>query len=159
GWSSKGEQANGGLRSPSRFGLRGRALKPEQVERVRGGGWDLDSLRDVVDQFVIHFDVAGTSRRCFETLHDHRGLSVQFMLDLDGTIYQTLDLKEGAWHATKANSRSIGIEIANVGAYPTDGNPPFDRWYQRDASGKVRIVLPESEVKFERKLREDPSLV
>src|SRR5262249_10206060 len=39
GWSSKGEQANGGLRSPSRFGLRGRSLKPEQVERVRGGGW------------------------------------------------------------------------------------------------------------------------
>src|ERR1700754_2072904 len=96
GWSSKGEQATGGLRSPSRFGLRGRSLKPEQVERVRGGGWELDSLRDVVDQFVIHFDVAGTSRRCFETLHDQRGLSVQFMLDLDGTIYQTLDLKEGA---------------------------------------------------------------
>ena len=39
------------------------------------------------------------------------------MLDLDGTIYQTLDLKEGAWHATKANGRSVGIEIANIGAY------------------------------------------
>ena len=42
------------------------------------------------------------------------------MLDLDGTIYQTLDLKEGAWHATVANGRSIGIEIANIGAYPPD---------------------------------------
>ena len=51
-------------------------------------------------------------------LHDLRGLSVHFMLDLDGTIYQTLDLKEGAWHATIANGRSIGIEIANIGAYP-----------------------------------------
>ena len=40
------------------------------------------------------------------------------MLDIDGTIYQTLDLKEAAWHATKANGRSIGIEIANIGAYP-----------------------------------------
>ena len=39
------------------------------------------------------------------------------MLDLDGTIYQTLDLKEGAWHATDANGRSIGIEIANIGAF------------------------------------------
>jgi N-acetyl-anhydromuramyl-L-alanine amidase AmpD len=37
------------------------------------------------------------------------------MLDLDGTIYQTLDLKERASHATIANSRSIGIEIANMG--------------------------------------------
>src|SRR5437016_14636830 len=40
------------------------------------------------------------------------------MLDLDGTIYQTLDLKERAWHATTSNSRSIGIEIANLGAFP-----------------------------------------
>ena len=40
------------------------------------------------------------------------------MLDVDGTIYQSLDLKERAWHATNANSRSIGIEIANIGAYP-----------------------------------------
>ena len=58
-------------------------------------------------------------------LHDLRGLSVHFMLDLDGTIYQTLDLKEGAWHATVANGRSIGIEIANIGAYPPDG---ASRW-------------------------------
>ena len=60
----------------------------------------------------------GTSRRCFEVLQDQRGLSVQFMLDLDGTIYQTLDAKEAAWHATIANGRSIGIEVANIGAYP-----------------------------------------
>ena len=51
-------------------------------------------------------------------LQDIHGLSVHFMLDLDGTIYQTLDVKEGAWHATVANGRSIGIEIANIGAYP-----------------------------------------
>ena len=48
-------------------------------------------LQQVVDQFVIHFDVCGTSRRCFEVLQDKRGLSVHFMLDIDGTIYQTLD--------------------------------------------------------------------
>ncbi|MEM9559092.1 MAG: N-acetylmuramoyl-L-alanine amidase, partial [Planctomycetota bacterium] len=37
---------------------------------------------------------------------------------VDGTIYQTLDVTERAWHATKANSRSVGIEIAQIGAYP-----------------------------------------
>jgi hypothetical protein len=157
GWPSAKDQKPGGLNSPHRFGLR-RGIKPELVEQVRGGGWTLGQLQDVVDQFVIHFDVAGTSRRCFETLHDQRGLSVQFMLDLDGTIYQTLDLKEGAWHATKANSHSIGIEIANVGAYPI-GKAPFDRWYRRDADGQPRLVLPEGEAKFERRLREDPNLV
>jgi N-acetyl-anhydromuramyl-L-alanine amidase AmpD len=131
------------LTSPNRYGLRRDNLTPEQIERVRGGGWDLPLLQEVVDQFVIHFDVSGTSKQCFKTLHDARGLSVHFMLDLDGTIYQTLDLKERAWHATSANTRSVGIEIANVGAYPPGQKSGLDEWYVKDAAGKVRIVVPE----------------
>jgi N-acetyl-anhydromuramyl-L-alanine amidase AmpD len=97
-----------------------------------------------VDQFVIHYDACGTSRRCFEVLHDVRGLSVHFMLDIDGTIYQTLDLKERAWHASQANSRSVGIEIANIGAYPPDDASTLETWYAKDARGRTRIVLPAS---------------
>jgi N-acetylmuramoyl-L-alanine amidase len=137
------DASKGVLKEPVRFGLRRGVLSADETERVRGGGWDLPLLQRVVDKFVIHFDAAGTSRRCFEVLHDRRGLSVQFMLDLDGTIYQTLDLKEGAWHATKANAHSIGIEIANIGAYPADEPGPLDRWYRRDADGHTRIVLPD----------------
>ncbi len=131
-----------GLRSPTRFGLRRRGLTPDQIERVRGGGWDLPLLQEVVDQFVIHFDARGTSRTCFEILHDKRGLSVQFMLDLDGTLYQTMDLKESAWHATIANSRSIGIEIANIGAFPVNGDNPLKDWYRADDSGQIRLNVP-----------------
>ncbi len=131
-----------GLDSPNRYGTRSARLSPEQVEQVRGGGWDLPTLRKVVDQFVIHYDVCGTSKRCFQVLHDARGLSVHFMLDVDGTIYQTMDLKEKAWHATIANSRSIGIEIANMGAYPVGGANPFDRWYARDPDGTTRLTIP-----------------
>jgi N-acetylmuramoyl-L-alanine amidase len=127
-------------RRPQRFGLRQKGLSPEEIERVRGGGWDLPVLQRVVDQFVIHFDAAGTSKRCFEILQDRRGLSVHFMLDLDGTIYQTLDVKESAWHATIANGRSIGIEVANIGAYPEGGLDPLARTYQPDATGHVYIV-------------------
>jgi N-acetyl-anhydromuramyl-L-alanine amidase AmpD len=131
------------LKSPNRYGMRIRGLEPEVVERVRGGGWDLDTLRKVVDQFVIHYDVAGTSKRCFQVLHDARGLSVHFMLDLDGTIYQTLDLKEGAWHATIANNRSVGIEIANMGAYRADSDrDPFANWYKTGDDGKTHITIP-----------------
>ncbi len=126
----------------SRFSLRRKGLSDQEIERVRGGGWDLPLLQKVVDQFVIHYDARGTSRGCFEILHDVRGLSVHLMLDLDGTIYQTLDLKEAAQHATIANGRSIGIEIANVGAYPPDAPSPLDRWYQAGAGGPVRIVVP-----------------
>lgn len=136
------------LNSPNRYGLRTRGLPlpPDVVERVRGGGWDHDTLRRVVDQFVIHYDVCGTSRRCFDVLHDRRGLSVHFMLDLDGTVYQTLDLKEAAWHATIANSRSVGIEIANMGAYPVDDprgeGKVLGEWYAKGPDGRTRITVP-----------------
>jgi N-acetyl-anhydromuramyl-L-alanine amidase AmpD len=130
--------------SPNRYGMRKAGLTPEEIERFRGGGWDLESLQNKVDQFVLHYDVCGTSERCFEVLHDLRGLSVHFMLDLDGTIYQTLDLKERAWHASIANDRSIGIEIANMGAYRVGGENPFDKWYKQDTNGQMRITLPAS---------------
>lgn len=118
-------------------------LTPDELEMVRGGGWTLPLLQQKVDQFVLHFDVTGTSRQCFNILHDHRDLSVTFMCDIDGTIYQTLDCKEKAFQATKANSRSIGIEIANIGAYsPTEKDKTLEQWYRKDANGKTRIVLP-----------------
>jgi N-acetylmuramoyl-L-alanine amidase len=130
------------LSSPNRYNLRHHRLTSEQIERVRGGGWDLPLLQSVVDQFVLHFDVSGTSRQCFKVLHDLRGLSVHFLLDLDGTIYQTLDLKERAWHATSSNTRSVGIEIANIGAYAPGNRQALETWYQPDADGKVRVVVP-----------------
>ncbi len=130
------------LDTPNRYNLRHRGLSDDEVERVRGGGWDLPLLQRVVDQFVIHYDVCGTSRQCFKVLQDGRGLSVHFMLDLDGTIYQTLDLKERAWHASSSNSRSVGIEIANMGAYPVGDKPFLPDWYTRDANGRTRITLP-----------------
>jgi N-acetyl-anhydromuramyl-L-alanine amidase AmpD len=132
------------LTSPNRYNLRRSELTEQELEQVRGGGWDLATLRKVVDQFVIHYDASGTSRQCFRVLHDMRGLSVHFLLDLDGTIYQTLDLKERAWHATSSNSRSVGIEIANIGAYGLDDANPFDQWYAKDADGQARLTIPET---------------
>lgn len=108
--------------------------------RVRQEGWTLRNLRDVVRIFVIHYDVCVTSRECFRILHDVRGLSVPFMLDLDGTVYQTLDLRERGRHSGPANNPSIGIEIAHIGTYPD--TETLDRWYQRDETGQRRVVLP-----------------
>jgi N-acetylmuramoyl-L-alanine amidase len=130
------------LTTPNRYGLRTPGLTWLEREEVRGGGWDLLRLQETVDQFVLHYDASGTSRQCFKVLHDARCLSVHFMLDLDGTIYQTLDLKERAWHASIANTRSIGIEIANIGAYPTA--EPLKRWYRTDAKNRTYIEIPKS---------------
>lgn len=82
----------------------------------------LHDLRSLIDQIVIHYDGTGTSERCFAVLQK-RGLSAHFLIDFDGTVYQTLDLRQRAWHATISNNRSIGIEIANLGALPIDKPP------------------------------------
>lgn len=102
---------------------------------------DLPALRRTVDQFVLHYDGSGLSRTCFDVLC-RRQLSTHFLLDVDGTIYQTLDLQERAFHATSANDRSIGIEIANLGAYPPNDTGLLTEWYRRDADGALRLRPP-----------------
>src|SRR5437868_3202484 len=37
-------------------------LTDEELDHVHAGGWTIDLLRDKIDQFVIHYDVAGVSR-------------------------------------------------------------------------------------------------
>lgn len=138
------QAANPQLDSPNRYGFRrSPKLAPAELDRVRTNGWDLPKLRKVVDQFVLHFDACGTSRRCFQVLHDERGLSVHFLLDADGTIYQTLDLKERAWHATTANTRAIGIEIAQIGAVPIAQRKRLDAWYAPQLAGPPRLTFPD----------------
>jgi len=156
GWAALQKEGKGPI-DPARFGTRffrfaepqpaflgESVLTPAQISQVRGGGWDLDLLRTKVDQFVLHYDVCGVSKQCFRILHDVRGLSVHFMLDIDGTIYQTCDLKERTYHATSSNDRSIGIEIANMGAYAEGEKEPFAQWYATDENGRIRITIPEN---------------
>lgn len=104
-------------------------------------GWTRALLAEQIELFVLHYDVCGTSRECFRVLQDQRQLSVHFLLDLDGTIYQTLDLREQAWHARAANARSIGIELAQIGAVPPEEQATLARWYEWSESG-VRLTLP-----------------
>ncbi len=112
-----------------------RAQLERGIPRVSGSSESVALLGGAVDQIVLHFDVCGLSRTCFDVLHNQRGLSAHFLLDIDGTIYQTLDLRETAWHATKANDRSIGIEIAQIGARKPAESAEFEEWYSIDELG------------------------
>ena len=123
-----------------RYGSRAVPVHLSDVGGPRNG-WDLRELRQVIHQLVIHYDVCGTSRQCFKVLHDKRQLSVHLMLDTDGTVYQTLDLQEKAWHAGTTNDGSIGIEIAHIGAYSSPGHPTLRQWYRRDRDG-WRVAFP-----------------
>lgn len=106
-----------GCDTPRRYGVREFLTRGDAGEPAECDWRTRRLLRERVDLIVMHYDAAGTSRRCFEVLHNERGLSAHFLVDVNGTIYQTLDVRERARHAGSANDRSVGIEIANVGAY------------------------------------------
>lgn len=81
----------------------------------------LEKLQTIVKQFFLHHSGLYHSKQTFDVLHKERKLSVQFILDNDGTLYQCLDLKEKAYHGGKNNAYSIGIEIdskADSNKYP-----------------------------------------
>ena len=65
--------------------------------------------------FVVHWDVCLSSRSCFNILQN-RGLSVHFLIDNDGTIFQIMDCNDIGWHAgnRKVNNTSLGVEISNA---------------------------------------------
>ena len=72
--------------------------------------------------FVNHWDVCLSAESCQNVL-DNRGISVHFLIDNDGTIFQTVDMQHQAWHAGNQNSFSVGVEISN--AYYTK----YQSWY------------------------------
>tara|TARA_Y100000310_G_scaffold229771_1_gene232200 strand:+ start:284 stop:1216 length:933 start_codon:yes stop_codon:yes gene_type:complete len=85
--------------------------------------------------FVNHWDVCLSSTSCQRVL-DKRGVSVHFLIDNDGTIYQTLDMQHAAWHAgsSRTNRPSVGVEITN--AYYTK----YQDWYVKNGFGERPMV-------------------
>jgi N-acetylmuramoyl-L-alanine amidase len=94
-----------------------------------------DAVKASIRQFVIHHDGCNTADMCFSVLQNERGLSVHFLLDNDGTIYQTIDLGLMAYHASEWNIDSIGIEMCNKGDAIA-----FPNWYSSGKYGPKRNV-------------------
>ena len=93
-----------------------------------------------ITQFINHWDVCLNSKTCQRVL-DNRGISVHFLIDNDGTIYQTMDLQHIGWHAgiSKINNLSVGVEISN--AYDLK----WQSWYKKNGFGE-RPVITDAEV-------------
>ena len=84
--------------------------------------------------FVNHWDVCLSSESCAKVLN-RRGISVHFLIDNDGTIFQMLDTQHKAWHAgisggAGGNPKGIGVEISN--AYYLK----YQDWYVRNGFGE-----------------------
>lgn len=89
------------------------ALRP--ALRRYGMNPPLDAVKAVIKQFVVHHDGVSSADMCFSVLQNERGLSCHFLIDNDGTIYQTIDLSLMAYHAAEWNTASIGVELCNRG--------------------------------------------
>jgi len=98
------------------------------------GGWaaPYDAAKQVIRQFLIHHDGCASADMCFGVAQNERGLSVHFLCDNDGTIYQTLDLALEGWHGSELNPWSIGVEMCNRG----------DAWKEPDYYSKHGVNRP-----------------
>jgi len=106
--------------------------------KAKEGNYKAVTEKRDIKMFVNHWDVCSSSRICQKVL-DRRGISVHFLIDNDGTIYQTLDTTHIAWHASSANNHSVGVEITN--AYYLK----YQDWYKRKGFGE-RPILTDSHV-------------
>ena len=97
----------------------------------------LEAVKAVIKQFVVHHDGCNSSDMCFNVLQNERGLSVHFMIDNDGIIYQTIDLAWMAYHAADWNIASIGVELCNRGDASLDRN-----YYESGKFGPKRHFAP-----------------
>ena len=89
-------------------------------------------------QFVNHWDATLSSEACARIINK-RGLSMHFLIDNDGTIYQMLDIQHVAWQAGSKlwNTAGIGVEISNAFYLK------YQDWYEKHGYGKRPTVLSE----------------
>jgi len=92
-----------------------------------------------IKMFMNHWDVCLNSKTCNRVLQK-RGISVHFLLDNDGTIYQTMDMNHAAWHAgsKSLNHSTVGIEISN--AYDLK----WQSWYKKNGFGERPVIEGET---------------
>lgn len=80
-----------------------------------------------VDMLVLHYTGMETAEASLARLRDSEAsVSAHYLIDTDGTVHRMVAEERRAWHAglaywrgdTDVNSRSIGIELQNVGDAP-----------------------------------------
>ena len=101
---------------------------------------DADRPTDYPVDYVVIHDIEGTASRAISTFHNVRSLvSIHYIVDSNGTIYQLLHDTDIAYHAGNYwyNQRALGIE--NVG-YAANGY----QWYnaaQYQATARLTAYL------------------
>lgn len=111
-------------------GTKTKVIKGRRYTKTIG---DLGKRINKVRGFVIHHTGGFTAKQCFQTLHNRRKLSAQFIIEDNGIVFQTLDALEIAWHAGKANKFYCGAECV---LYPdAQSNPDAYRPQRQEKLG------------------------
>ena len=118
------------------IGIRLRSVVPQVTDTPRGepgANWhpspNFGARRDGLQPqlIVIHYTAMDSAGAALERLCDPVfELSAHYLIAGDGTLWQLVDERERAWHAgagawqgqSDINSRSIGIELDNLGVHP-----------------------------------------
>lgn len=113
------------------------------MQRVLPNGRTVDSLAEVASvahMVVLHADVIKDTARTFEVLAS-KGLSTHFGIEWDGTIYQMLDPRDGAFAAAEVNPYSVQIDLNNL--LPNLVTDPRSRPYPRPHPRSKEMAKPE----------------
>ena len=85
---------------------------------------NFDRRKKKISFIIIHYTETKTFKQALQLLTDQsRKVSCHFIVDINGKIFNLVDLKNRAWHAgeskwknfTDLNSHSIGIEVVYPG--------------------------------------------
>lgn len=82
------------------------------IRRYGFNKFNPDLRKTAVNKVVLHHDGTNTSDLCYRVLVG-RQLSTHILIDVDGTVYQPLNLAYVAFHAAGVNPASIGIDLNN----------------------------------------------
>ena len=102
------------------------------------------------DIIVLHYTGSNNINGDINTLfYSKKQVSVQFVIDLDGTIHQLMPVNKIAWHAgesrlgnrTDLNKYSIGIEIVNAGFLTEKSDGSFTTWYGDPVNKEDAVLL------------------
>lgn len=102
------------------------------------------------DIIVLHYTGSNKLNADIQTLfYSKKQVSVQFVIDLDGTIHQLMPMNKIAWHAgesrlgnrTWLNKYSLGIEIVNAGFLTEKSDGSFTTWYGDPVNKEDAVLL------------------
>lgn len=102
------------------------------------------------DIIVLHYTGSNNVNSDIDTLfNSKKQVSVQFVIDLEGTIHQLMPINKIAWHAgesrlgnrTWLNKYSIGIEIVNAGFLTEKSDGSFTTWYGEPVKKEDVVLL------------------